>query len=527
MLTTGILFAILAAAAGDEHPHATAEKLGTVRFETSCSAAAQPRFTRAVALLHSFEFPEAIAGFDAALQADPECAIAWWGIALSRWGNPFGVFIRPETQLLQGQDAVARATATGAKSARERAYVQAVSLLYADAARVDQKARMLAYRDAMADLTAQYPADTEAAIFYALALVATEEPTDKTYASRLQAAAILEKLLPAQPDHPGLAHYLIHTYDVPSLAPRALDAAHRYAKIAPSAPHALHMPSHTFTRVGAWQESIDANVASAAAADRQGAITEELHALDYQMYAYLQSGQDAAARRLLDSLPAIVARLDPDSAGSAAPVSAGVYATAAIPARFALERRAWAEAARLEPRPGKFPYAEAVTWYARALGAAHTGDTGAVRPALEALAQIRDRLAAAGESYWAEQVEIERRASTAALAFAERRNAEALAEMRAAAEREDATEKAAVTPGPIAPVRELLAEMLLELGQPAEALKEFEATLGKEPNRFHAVAGAAQAARQAGNAGVARQYEQLLARICERGDRPGRCPGPS
>ena len=381
---------------------------------------------------------------------------------------------------------------------------------------------MLAYRDAMAELSARDPQDTEAAIFYALSLTASEEPTDKTYASRLKAGAILEQLFARQPQHPGLAHYIIHSYDVPALADKALEAAKRYSAIAPSAPHALHMPSHTFTRVGYWQQSIEANIASADAARRDRATAEELHADDYQTYAYLQTAQDGAAKRMLDSLPEVAARFDPDAIGGAAPGSAGIFALAAIPARYALERRAWTEAARLEPRPSRFPYADAMIYFARALGAAHANDRAAAQSAIDTLEQLRDQLAKAGESYWAGQVDIQRRGATAWAAFAEGRADEAVTEMRTAADREDATDKSAVTPGPLAPARELLGDLLLELKRPADALREYETTLKKEPNRFRTLYGAARAASMAGNDVAARRYYQELVKICAKADGPAR-----
>jgi tetratricopeptide (TPR) repeat protein len=505
-----------------QHEHAVAEKLGTVVFATSCSAAAQPQFNRAVALLHSFEFSQAIDAFGAALTTDPACAIAEWGIALSRWNNPFGVGIRPAAPLKQGRDAVEHAKKIGAKTERERAYVDAVSRLYSDVETMDQPARVLAYRDAMAKVAAAYPADSEASIFYALSIAAAASPSDKTFADQLKAGAILEQLIARQPDHPGLAHYIIHSYDLPPLADRALEAARRYAKIAPSAPHALHMPSHTFTRLGYWQESIDANTASGAIAKRDGAVAEELHTMDYRVYASLQTAQDRNAERLLDALPEVASRFDPEAIGSAAPGSAGVFALAAVPARYALERGSWAVAAKLEPHPSKFPYTEALTYFARAIGAARIGDTATIRSSIDALQDIQQRLAQAKEGYWAQQAEIQRRTASAWLAFAERRGADAVAEMRAAATLEDSTEKAAVTPGPLAPARELLGEMLLELKEPAQAQKEFEATLTKEPNRFRAVYGAARAAALAGDRIAARRYYAQLLRICERADKPDR-----
>jgi len=506
-----------------EHSHATtAEKLGTVHFTTSCSAAAQLPFNRAVALLHSFEFREAIEGFGATLAADRSCAIAEWGIALSQWSNPFAAGIRPAGPLQQGRAAVERARAIGAKTARERAYVDAVARLYDDFEKTSQTDRLRAYREAMSKVAAAYPTDSEASIFYALSLAAAASPADKTFADQLKAGAILERLIVRQPDHPGLAHYIIHAYDVPPLANRALEAARRYAKIAPSAAHALHMPSHTFTRLGYWQDSIETNIASGEVAKRAGSVAEELHAMDYRTYAYLQISQDRDAKAMLDALPEVASRFNPDAIGSAAPGSAGIFALAAIPARYALERGAWAEAAKLEPHSSKFPYTEAVTYFARAIGGARIGDTATVRTSIESLQKIHDQLAQAGEGYWAEQTEIQHRAASAWLALAEGRNADALAEMRAVATLEDNTDKSAVTPGPLAPARELLGEMLLEMKEPAQARKEFEATMKKEPNRFRAVYGAARAASLMGDRAAARQYYGQLLKISERGDRPGR-----
>jgi tetratricopeptide (TPR) repeat protein len=504
-----------------QHVHPQGERLGTVHFVTSCTETAQPQFDRAVALLHSFEFGAAIKAFEDTLAGDPSCAMTQWGIALSRWGNPFAVGVRPAAQLQQGRAAVERARAIGAKSERERAYIEAIAQLY-DRPERPQPARVEGYRDAMGQLSQRYRDDTEAAIFYALSLTAAEDLNDKTYASRLRAVAILEPLFQQQPEHPGLAHYIIHSYDVPPLASRALDAAQRYAQIAPSAPHALHMPSHTFTRVGLWQQSIDTNIQSAAVAKAQKATGEELHASDYQMYAFLQTAQDAAAKRLLESLPEIAARFDPRAISSAAPPSAGYYAIAAIPARFALERGAWAEAARLEVRPSEIPYADALTEFARVLGAARSGDIAAARAGVDRLEALRVREAALNEPYWTEQIRIERESAAAWVAFAEGRRDEALAQLRAAADAEDRTEKAAVTPGPLAPAREQLGEMLLESGDHRGALAAFEATLEREPNRFRATYGAARAAARAGDSAAARKHFAELIRISARADEPGR-----
>ena len=511
-----------AAYAQEHHQHGTPEgRLGTVHFPTSCAPAVEKEFDRGVALLHSFWFSAAIKSFEAVLARDPNCVMARWGIAISWWGNPFAGFRSPQA-LKAGLAAIDAAKASGSGTDREKAYIQAVDRLFRDAASIDQRTRTLAYEKAMAGVAAAYPDDVEARIFYALALGQTALPTDKTYANQLKAAAILEEEFRRQPEHPGLAHYIIHSFDVPALAPRALDAARRYAKIAPDSPHALHMPSHTFTRVGLWEESIETNRASAAAARKDNAAAEELHALDYQAYAYLQTGQDAAARRTVDLAPSIGARIDSPGAGNAAPPPAGYYALAAIPARYALEREAWAEAAALPVRASAYPWTDAITHFARALGAARSGDPAAARADLERLEALRGALERAKEPYWATQVEVQRRAGAAWAALAVGRQEEALTLMRESAEMEDATEKAAVTPGPIKPARELLGEMLLQIGRPKEALAEFEAALKKEPNRFRTTYGAARAADAAGDRQKAAAHYASLLRICERADNPPR-----
>jgi hypothetical protein len=510
------------AASQHSHEHGTpSARLGKVHFETSCRAAVREEFDRGVALLHSFWFSAAIEAFDSVLKTDPDCAIANWGIALSWWGNPFGGFRSP-LALESGRAALERANTMKATE-RERAYLSAAEKLFANAASIDQRSRTIAYEQAMEALAARYPEDIEARIFYALALDQTALPTDKTYANQLKAAAILEREFERQPEHPGLAHYIIHSYDVPALAPRALKAARSYAKIAPDAPHALHMPSHTFTRVGAWQESIEANIASAAAARKEsGAAAEELHALDYQMYAYLQTAQDAAARKILDDVRALAARIQTASAGNAAPPPAGYYAAAAIPARYALERNAWADAAKLELHATSFAWADAVTHFARALGAARSGNPAAATADLERLKTLRDALLQAKDSYWSEQVDIQYRAASAWTLFAQGRRDEALDQLRRAAEMEDATEKAAVTPGPIKPARELLGEMLLEMNRPAEALSAFETTLAKEPNRYRALYGAASASAAGNDSKKAASYRAKLLEVAEPRDASGR-----
>ena len=519
-----ILIALLVRGLGSPqaHDHTSPENLGTVKFSTSCSSAAQPQFNRAVALMHSFQFAPAIDAFNTILVSDPSCAIAYWGIALSNWGNPFAAGLKLPAQLEKGLKAVEQARATGAKTERERAYIEAVAHLYTDAANTDQRSRVLAYESAMATVSAAYPEDTEAAIFYALALAVAADPADKAYARQLKAGKILEDLFAQYPNHPGLAHYIIHAYDFPPLAARAIGAARRYHEIAPSAPHALHMPSHTFTRVGYWQDSIDANTAAAAAARSEGQTAEELHASDYMVYAYLQTAQDRATQHSVESAVEIFSRFDSAVLLSgAAPPSAAYFARAAIPARYCLERRAWADASKLEPRPSPFLPADAITYFARGLGAAHLKDGATARSAIGSLEQIRDKLKMK-EGYWANQVEIQRREVSAWLAFAERDPQGALAGMRAAAELEDGTEKNAITPGPLTPARELLGELLLELKRPSEALKEFEATLTKEPNRFRTLYGAAEAAKLAGDRQKAQKYFRELLKVAERADKPVR-----
>jgi hypothetical protein len=473
--------------------------------------------------MHSFQFARAIEAFQAILVSDPSCSMANWGIALSSWGNPFAAGLKAQKQLDQGLKAVTQARVANPKTERERAYVEAVAHLFTDTANTDQRTCVLAYESAMAAVSAAYPEDTEAAIFYALALASAADPADKTYARQLKAGAILEALYTRYPDHPGLAHYIIHTYDVPPLAARAAAAAQHYSEIAPSTPHALHMPSHTFTRLGEWQASIDANIASAASARNAGQPADELHACDYLVYAYLQTAQDGAAQHVVESAVEIFSRFDPAVLiGGAASPSAAYFAHAAIPARYALERRAWAVAAKLEPNPSPFPHTDAITYFARGLGAAHLKDRAGALSAINSLEQIRNKLIGMKEAYWANQVEIQRQEVVAWLAFSEGKPKAALAGMRAAAELEDKTEKSAVTPGPLAPARELLGDLLLELKQPSEALKEFESTLTKESNRFWSLYGAAEAAKLAGDRTTAQTYFRRLLKVAAHADKPER-----
>jgi hypothetical protein len=518
LLRLALLVTMLAPRMGAQ-PHGT---LGTVRFETSCATGARAPFVRGVAHLHSFGFPAAVQAFNEALAADSSCVIAYWGLALTAWGNPFAPGITPDAQLRRGLDAVERARTLGGGSERERAYLAAVAGLYDDYASKDQRTRVAAYRNAMAELAARHPTDDEAAIFYALVLSFSADPADKAYVQQREAAAILERVAERRPDHPGIAHYLIHSYDYPALATQGLTAADRYAMIAPSSAHALHMPSHTYTRVGSWAASIATNRRSARAAVEEGSVAEALHASDYMMYAYLQTGQDSAATRVFRGLDTLAARFDPNALSTGAPPSAGYFAIAAIPARYMLERADWACAAALPVRETPFPFTDAITWFARGIGAARSGDTVASTEAVAQLQRLRDMLAKRGEMYWSEQVEIQRRGVAAWLLHARGARAEAVAEMRAAADIEARTEKSVMTPGPILPARELLGDMLYANRDVRAALVEFERTLTTEPNRFRALAGAMSAALALNDRSLVRQYARRLVRSCRSGDHPGR-----
>jgi tetratricopeptide (TPR) repeat protein len=496
--------------AQQSHPSSPPDQLGKVHFPTSCSPAVEKQFDRALALLHSFWAKDAIQGFNAVLQQDPDCAIAYWGIAMSAQQNPL---TGQEPNANATKDALAgldRAKAIGAKTQRERDYLAAVDLIYRDADKIDFRGRRLAYEKAMEALSQRYPEDTEAAIFYALSLDMTASLTDKTYANQLKAAAILEKVLLQQPDHPGVAHYLIHSYDYPPIAERGLGAARLYAQIAPNNPHALHMPSHIFTRLGMWQDSIDSNVRSAAAAKAENNGQEQAHAMDYLVNAYLQLGEDADAKRVVDESASV-------SVNPA--IFIGHYALAAMPARYVVERHAWAEAILLQPRATPFLFPDAITHFARGLGYARTSDVASAKNEELSLVQLRDGLAAQKNTYWSNQVEVQRLAVNGWIALAQGAQVDALLSMRAAADLEDSMEKHIVTPSPVVPARELLGEMLLEVGQPTEALKAFEASFLREPNRFRGTYGAARAAALAGDRDKAMKYYAKLIALAQKGDR--------
>ncbi len=448
----------------DQHGAAPPDAIGSasVKFQTSCSAVVKDDFNKAVALLHSFWFPEAIKSFESILARDPGCAMAHWGIALSNWGNPFGGLKQGRTIELT-KASIEKARTTGSPTPRERGYIQAVGQLVTAGDPGSHAARIGAYETAMEEVSRDNPTDTEARIFYALAVAQTASPADKTYAKNLKAAGILEPLFRQMPTHPGLAHYIIHAYDAPPLAEKALVAARKYASLAPAIPHALHMPSHTFTRLG------------------------------YHAIAVVGGAEGAAA-------------------------GAGAFAVAAIPARYALERGAWAEAAALPARPANTPFTEAITHFARAIGAARSGNPAAATADIDRLAALGDKLRDAKDAYWTEQVDIQRRVALAWQTFAGGRKDEAIAQLGAAADAEDATDKSAISPGPLAPARELFGYMLLEAGKPREALAAFEATMKKEPNRFRGLYGGASAAAAAGDRARATAYYKRLLEVAKESD---------
>jgi hypothetical protein len=494
-----------------QHNMASMSDVGTVSFETSCAPAVKAPFNRAVAELHSFWFPEARAGFEGVLKTDPSCAIAYWGIALTYWGNPFAGLRAPQA-ITAGKAAIDKGQATGSPTPREKGYIDAVAGLFSSADPGTQRARVLGYEKATEAVAAQSPNDIEARIFWALAITQTALPTDKSFAQNLRSAEILEPLYKKMPNHPGLAHYIIHTYDVPALADKALPAARAYAEIAPAVPHALHMPSHTFTRVGLWKESVATNIKSAAEAERTNGTGEALHAMDYETYAYLQMAQDAQAKAVLEHAAKV------NAAASTSPGPAGganTFALAAMPARYAMERQQWAEAMALTPQPApNTPYTEAMTRFARAVGAARAGKPADAAADIERLKAIHDREIEMKDAYWAEQVDIQRRVAEAWVAYANGQKDEGIKLLGGAADAEDLTDKSAVTPGPLAPARELFGFMLLESGRGKEALAAFEAVAKKEPNRFLALYGAGKAAEATKQPAKAKGYYRQIVKIC-------------
>lgn len=496
----------------DMHTHGGANNIGRVNFPVSCNRGSRIQFPKAVALLHSFWYEESAKAFAAIAKVEPRCAMAYWGQAMSIY-HPLWEQPSPQT-LADGRALIQKAT-TLKTTARERDYISAVNTLYKDDY-ADYVSRAIAYEHSMEQVHSKYPSDEEAAVFYSLALISSAQalPPDKTHPREKKAAALLNAVLSHQPRHPGVAHYLIHAYDSPALANLALTAARAYSRIAPAVPHALHMPSHIFTRLGLWEESIKSNLDSEAAAKDYaarmrmgGAWDQQLHAMDYLAYAYLQLAEDDKAKGVLDELNAI-AKVSPEAVAAA-------YAFAAIPARYAIERKQWSEAAALEIRPKEFawnryPWAQAIVSYARGMGAARKGDAVTARHEMERLEEIAKQVTTGRGYNWAGQVEIQRLSVAAWGAFAEGNAEEAIKLMQAAADLEDASDKHPVTPGAIVPARELLGELLSEAGRPADALREFETSLIASPKRFNGVYGAAHAAELAGQKEKARAYYRSL-----------------
>ena len=486
-----------------EPQHHHAEELGQVSFPVACTGEAQARMNRAVAMLHSYWFPEALRTFESVAEADPRCGVAYWGAALAHFGNPMGGGSGAAGQAA-GWAAAQRGAAVGATSDRDRAYIEAASALFRAHETVSNRTRMDAYKEALAAIVARYPEDTEAKIFHAMFMVATASPADLTFAAQKRAAAILTEMYRQQPRHPGLAHYIIHAFDSPSLAPYALDAARQYASIAPAAPHALHMPSHIFTRLGYWDESIATNRRSA---DQEPTPGGKSHPLDYLVYAYLQQGRDAQAL-------AAIREIGGDTRGEYISGTLGSYNALAMPARYALERDDWSGAAALVATDA-VPSAAAVTRFARGLGAARAGRLTAAREEVQALEQLVATLTAQGDTYWALVVDAQRMAVAAWVADADGRGAEALDLARQAADKEEQVEKHPVTPGPLIPARELLGDLLLVHQRPADALVAYEKTLGREPNRARTLAGAMRAAEASGQRAVAVKYAQALVALMD------------
>jgi hypothetical protein len=503
---------VCACALAEEPGHLNmSEKLGKVSFAVSCAPAVQDRFNRAVAILHSFWYDKAEEAFAGVAAADPNCAMAHWGLAMSLYHQIW----EPPVEgggLERGWAEIRKAQVLEAKTERERGFINALAAYYKDADKLDHRTRALAYLAAMEQLHRQNPQDREVTLFYALSLIATAPLNDKTYVQQKKAGELLEPIYAEQPNHPGAAHYIIHAYDNPVLAERALAAARSYANIAPSMPHALHMPSHIFTRLGYWQEAIDSNIAAAAAsrAEADGphggvALGEQFHAMDYLVYAYLQSGRNREAKGVLQERKALNAKVKGPKME---------YATSAIPARYAVERRRWAEAADLEPATQYAPAHQAITYWARALGAAKTGNLERARQDLAHLEQLH-QAQASRDAYWAAQIQIEFLEASAWLAHASGNNEEALRLARSAADLEDDAEKPPVTPGPVTPAREALGDLLAEMEQPKAALAEYEIALRNAPNRFNGLFGAARSAEKVGNRDKARSYYATLLRVAD------------
>lgn len=508
----------------NEH-HDRSDQLGQVAFENTCSPAAGAVFAKGVAWLHSFEYEQAEKTFNEAATVDPSCSIPHWGTAMSLyhplWAPP------TSAELERGRTAIAKGLARPAASERERAIFGAIAEFYRNSETEGHGPRVQAYSAAMRRLHERYPDDHEVSVFYALSEIAAGTlDSDPNFTREKDAAAVLNGVLEAHPSHPGVTHYLIHSFDYPPLAQLAVPAAKRYAGIAPASPHAQHMPSHIFTRLGMWEDSIASNLKSSSSAREMmarksfdGASREELHAMDYLAYAYLQTGQYAAAHGVLDHLQTMQ-KVDE-------PIFSVAFAATAIPARMVLERRQWAEAAKLALPDNvralaplaTFRWGEAHIHFARAVGSARSSSIREAQEEVRRLEEIFGSLKILAGTYdWKTQVGIQHGVAAAWLAYAEGRGPEALVLMRAAADLDDATEKHPVTPGAVLPAREQLAELLLELGHSAEALSEFEASLKRAPARLLSLQGAAKAAQLAGHPAKAKEYLEQVRSQTKNGD---------
>ncbi len=508
-----VLSFVFPALADEEHHHEdlTPDQLGTVHFPVSCSASAQKTFERGVALLHSFWYEEAEKDFVKVAQDDPRCAMAQWGLAMSQWHQ---LWNHPDIATLKkGEAEIKKGKSLHPKAGRERDYLAALGDFYSGPGKRDYQARADAYSHAMEGVNQRYPDDREAAIFYSLSLLASEPDDDTTFANRKKAAAILEKLFADVPDHPGVAHYLIHSYDKPQLAQLGLPAARRYAQIAPAAPHALHMPSHIFARLGLWQDDINSNLASIAATQKTAAMHmggegHQFHAMDFLVYAYLQSGHEADAQHVIDEVKAMPPMKDMYGMGFDPRISALV----SFPAKYDLELHHWAEAAALAPVPGADIGDNSITYWARAIGAARSGNLDQARKDLSEIEAIHQELVAKKkDALFAEAVEQDHQEAAAWIAHAEGRNDDAMQWLRTIAEKEEATgdEPLAI------PAREMLAELLLDMNRPEQALVEFQADLKFNPNRFDGLYGAARAAEIAGKSEQANTYYLRLVKVCD------------
>lgn len=519
ILTIAVMSAGFVHADGDHYHHAASlgkDKLGKVHFPVSCTPAAQVQFNQAVAMLHSFWYDEAEKTFRQATVTDPSCAMGYWGVAMSLYYQLWAI-PPTETELQEGREILRQARKLPIKTEREKAYLDAVESFYRGDEKTDFSTRKLLYQGAMEQVLRQNPDDREAAVFYALALISTASPTDKTFVNQKKALYLLKKVLQHEPEHPGVAHYIIHSSDYPELAELGLDAARAYTQIAPAVPHALHMPSHIFIRLGQWRDAVQSNLAADQAAQehtRQHASgnswDQRFHFMDYLLYAYLQLGETGKAWDIVQQVQAI---------GSVRSSNTTVaYAYAAIPARYSVERGDWREAAKLPLHPADFPWqqfgwCEAIIHFARGIGAARTGNVIDAENSLKRLETLRDLDRSVHKDYTASQIDIQRLAVAAWIAAAKNRNQEALQLMRQSADLEDATEKDNVTPGAIIPARELLGELLLTLNQPAAALQELEVSLQRTPNRRNALYRAAQVARETGDQLKAKRYEQQYQRL--------------